>query len=1111
MMTRGFNDRLLMWTLALLAVLGVAVHLLHGTQVWRHAQTLLAQAEEAEGASEFDRAAARLSRYLQLAPDDAHELAHYAVLLDQTAATPAARWRALGVLRQALAGQPSRQDLRRRLVMRAMETSAYAEAGKHLEVLIRANPTDGGLATLLGRCLESRGEFDRAAVAYEDAIRHDPEGSEAYARLADLLLRQRQPEKADSVMDRLVTAKPKSAETYRARGRQRLAQGNLDQAKVDLATALELAPHDPAMLKENAILAQRRGDLKTARRFWTESLAAGPVDPNAYLALAALARDDGDWRAVESALDHGLVQFPHNADLLQVQAALHIERGHLERASEIIARLREDGSTRARAAYLDGLLRLHEQDYGRAIQVLEEVSRAPGTPSELASRASEALGHVYAELGDRDRQLAACERAVNWNPASLSARLGFAAALSATGRMDGALAQYRYLGAIPGAPRAALCRTLIRHNLLLPATSRDWREVESVLDQLAKSTPDEAQVAVLRAEALSGQGQPNAAWQVLDEQREKGPAPVAVTNALADLAAGRGNMDEASRLWKQALTGTKKDIATTRACAAFWERWGGSNAVPALAELEIIEGEFAHPDQLRLLRTLGQAHYRLGRAASAERLARVVAERDPADLACRLLLVDLALDAGRADAVASLLPALRRLEGEDGTWWRYGEAALACLRDDPAHRPEARRLLADLSRRRPGWSRLALLQARLDEWDGDAKRALDDLVRCIEFGDVRPALVFEITRRLAEWGRYAEADAAIVRLQQQANLGREFARFAADTALRAGNPERAVTLARQAASEETRDYRDHLWRSEILAAAGRRHEAEQACRRAVELAPHAQDAWLALIAFQGGNEDLEHALATLAKAERALPAEAALLTRAAYEESLRHWDKADACYRRALANRPQDISLLQRAVRFYLRIDQPRQAEPLLRGLLDSPLSVSQQALAWARCQLALVLMESKGGAALAEATALLDQERRPGKPESLAVQRARAFVHATRAEHRPHALRSLVDSLAPQTMTADEQFRLARLAEQENDWPVAREQMLHLLAKDKENPAYLAQYIEWLLERDKGDDAMLWMARLEKTAPDDLRTQSLRQRFAKALSAGTDARSAQP
>src|SRR5262249_46522714 len=152
-----------------------------------------------------------------------------------------------------------------------------------------------------------------------------------------------------------------------------------------------------------------------------------------------------------------------------------------------------------------------------------------------------------------------------------------------------------------------------------------------------------------------------------------------------------------------------------------------------------------------------------------------------------------------------------------------------------------------------------------------------------------PAFVFAVSRLLAERGRHADADRIIQLLQQQApssyplsqasdedrmrGRGHDFLRDAATIALRAGNAERGLALARQATPPNARDYRDHLWLGEMLEATGRPHEAEAALRRAVELGPHAREAWIALVAFLGSSGQIEQADTVVSEAQRALAPE----------------------------------------------------------------------------------------------------------------------------------------------------------------------------------------------------------------------------------------------
>ena len=145
---------------------------------------------------------------------------------------------------------------------------------------------------------------------------------------------------------------------------------------------------------------------------------------------------------------------------------------------------------------------------------------------------------------------------------------------------------------------------------------------------------------------------------------------------------------------------------------------------------------------------------------------------------------------------------------------------------------EAKTLLDDLARRRPDWSRVALLQGRLAELDGASAAALDAYQRAFDLGERRPDVAQSLVRMLAERGRWDEADQVMRRLQEQTVLTGALARQAAEVALQTHNGERAMELARLAAPAVD-GYAYHVWLGRILAAASRPEEAEDELRRAV--------------------------------------------------------------------------------------------------------------------------------------------------------------------------------------------------------------------------------------------------------------------------------------
>lgn len=954
-MKRSINYKLLLWSASVVILLAAGAHGLHARQVNFLAAQLLSQVDVAEHEHRFDLTASRLGRYLALCPEDSQALRRYALLLDNQVAGPSMDWRALGALRKAVAREPSREDLRHRLVTRALQLNVAAEARHHAEVLVRTNPGRGDLEELLGQCLENEGEYEAAADAYNKAIGHNRFLAVAYERLAHLLVhRLNRPTRAAEVMDQLVESNPESAQAYLARGQHLLQTGQVDLAASDFNKALEQSPKDANALAANARLAEVQGAFEQAVNWWSAYAVQRPEDHIAYLRMAALKWEVGDWQGALSALEQGLAKSPNQPELVQSLGELYVERGNVEDATGIIRRLRESAPTCPRADYLQGRMLLRQRKLGEAIAKLEATMRALDAAPELAARAWESLGACHASLGDRDRQMTAYERAVALAPGSPSARLAFADALAQAGRLDDALDHYRYLAGHPGARATSIiayARALLQRALTLPPSRRDWREVDRLLEKAKASASRPGQVAVLQAEILAAREQPNLARETLQKSLSQSPRDPAIVTALADTAMRQGDVEEAARLWAEVQKQHSPEIIL--ACAAFWARWGGTHAGPQLIHLEQEARDGSGDWEQRLLLTLARAHYHLGRHADAERLCRKRIARAPGDLACRLLLVEIALATGRESVAREVLPDVRRLESEGGPWQHYANAVCLVLRGDAPSRMEARRVLADLAHQRPNWSLALLLQARLDEIDGDSVRALNNRLKAIELGELRADLVRSVSRDLAKEERYAEADEIIRRLQQHATLGPEFLRHAAEIALRAGNAERALTLARQAVSPETNDYREYVWLGKFLAKTGRRYEAEQCLRQAAELAPHAPDAWKELVRLLARTEQTEAAEMVMNEAARRLPKELVALTQAECEEALGRWDPAQQLYRQAVENQPDDFVVLRCAAEFYLRRELPHTAEPLLRRMLDPAIYVPEADQAWARRQLA--------------------------------------------------------------------------------------------------------------------------------------------------------------
>ncbi len=1120
-MRPGLNVRFLAWLVLGSMLLTGGVHLLHGYQVERNAVALLFQAERARDQGRLDLSAKYLQRYLGFQGDDAGAMASLALTLDDLAATRAGRLRALLAYEQALRHDSTRTDLRRRLVKLTMGVQRHADAVAHLRILQTALPEDGELHSLLGRCEEAHGNYAAAAEAFAKAVQHDPGRLEGYLHWAVLLRRRlNQPERADQVMQTMVQANDGfQPHLYRARYHREL--GRLAEADQDIAVALQKAPLDAEVLLTAAEIALQRGDKERTGRLLKEGAAQHPRDWRMYQAAAELELAEGRADEAIARIKSGLVAAPNQPELLATLAELLVEQGRATEAGELVARLRKQRYHAGTVDYLEARVRMANEKWRQAVQLLERARPQLGVFPALQRQADLSLGRCLGQLGDADGQLAVCRRAVAADPNWLPGRLELAALMVASGKIEQALIEYRQIMSLPNAPAAGwvtLARLLMVQNQRLPRPQRDWREVERIAQALERAAPDSASpsvaAAMVRADLLAVQGDVEKGRQLLrqacaERPKELGPWLALVELTASDPAAAARLLDEA-----EAQVGDSVPLRLARLRHAVPKRGQPDRHAlgDVLARLERDSASFSNDGQAQLFHALAEAHKRLGDAAAAERLWAEAAKRRPGDLRVRVSLFDLALQAGDETAMQRRLKEIQDIEGGAIAMgceaaWLLARAAAANEKDSLT---KARALVTQAVALRPGLPMLLLREAQLAELEGQPDRAIECYRQVVEKDDAQRQAILRLLHLLYDQRRYAEADQVIRRLQERSLADRDVQRLAAELSLLTQHPGRAVELARQAVGGQSKDWREHLWLGQILAAAGEKEDATRALRRAVELSQQAPEAAreplvasVALVQHLVRNGELQEAEQVVARARTGLTTADDAVALAECHEALGRLDEAEKYYRTALSARPEDPALMRLGASFYVRAGRLQRAEELLGPLTQRPGADA----AWARRSLALILAAKPDRRQVQRALELVEANRTSGA-DSRDDRRVEAHVFAALRD-RPSRLKAiqLLEPLKAQGVTtADDLFLLAQLYEAERDWPRARPLLRELAAADDsvtlpapakgEGKNRVAHYVRSLIRRGELDEAQLWADRLEQGGAKDFAAIEIKARL---------------
>jgi tetratricopeptide (TPR) repeat protein len=291
------------------------------------------------------------------------------------------------------------------------------------------------------------------------------------------------------------------------------------------------------------------------------------------------------------------------------------------------------------------------------------------------------------------------------------------------------------------------------------------------------------------------------------------------------------------------------------------------------------------------------------------------------------------------------------------------------------------------------------------------------------------------------------------------------------------------------------DYRAQLWLGQVLAASGQRSaQAEEHLRKAVALGKTAPETWVALVRYLASTNQVQAAETVIREAQSNLAAEHAPLALAQCYAALQRYDDAHQHFQAALKAKPDDRVVLRSAASFYVRLGRFQDAEPVLRTVVDRKTRVSEGDVAWARRNLAMVVAAGRDYAKFREALNLvgltLDAAGKvrgdadPAAQDTPEDLRARARVLATqpRGHFRSKAIALLEELNRRQPLAPDDQFLLARLYEEDNQWPKARDQFRSLLASPESTFQHLSHYAYSLLRRGEAEEAHGYIDRLAKS-----------------------------
>lgn len=1108
---RTINTRLVLALVAAILISATVIVGVHALQSQRIASGLLQQAERSEAQARPDLAARFYSRYLEIAPEDNDARARLGRILAARAVGGSirAQERALFVLEKVLLRDATRGEERRLLIAIALELKRFDLAGEHLKTAHEQAPEDGEVDDLYARWHLAQSRPADAKTWLRHAIEHAPKRLESYLALADLIRRQPTGEKkpvqeADAVIDAMVTANDDQAAAHLARWNYRRAWDApktpeaIAEARRDVDRARELDPNSADTLLAVAELTDLKGEAGQAAELLRGAIPRFPEDVRLYRALAGLELRAGRGAQAAACFHDGAQRVSGTArqDLLWAEANLRADLGEADAVPALMDQMRKAGCPRAALDYIDARLLILGGRWSEAAQAFERLRPLLESKPELVENIDLFLAQCYAQLGEPLRQLAACQRALALNPKSVAARQGCVDACVALGRVDEAFDQSSALTKQSNAGEVGWVQ-MARLSLLrnISQGRKDWREVEQALDQAEKAAPQSTDVVLLRVDLLTAQGRPAEARTSLQKAHEQQPRELRLLTALAEMTDRAGDTAEAQKRFAEAEQ-VGGDSAILRAARArTLGRRISDETRTQLRKLCENVARFSETERAALLPTLAEESHRVGNLDDARRLWTELAAhpRYRNDVRLRLQLFTMAVRARDDAGMQRLLTELERIEHGRGACWHFCEAQRlleTARQGNLAALDEARGHLDVVAAQRPSWPAVPLARADIERQKENWDAAVAHYHRAIDLGGRTVGVTRELVQTLIRCRRFAEAEAQVRQLQASDLAASGLGRIAAELSLRNQEPALAVKAALEAVSENSADYRDHLWLGQLLASADARDaRAEKHLRRAVALAEKSPETWVALVQFLAAAGRKDEAEKTIAEATKRAPEASRSIILAPCCEALGQRADAEKHYRQAAETEKSALAQGELA-RFYVRNERPVEAEAPLRKIMEREVKATEEESAAARRDLAGLVAADP--ARFAEALALVSlatddagrvvEKTKPTATEWAREQRARARVLARGVlpALREQAVTRLEELGKRQALAAEDRLLLAQLYEARGAFERARDLTRDLLGIDGNNPLYLAYHARLLLRLAQTDAAEKAVEKLE-------------------------------
>lgn len=1113
----ALNFRFLVVVCLIVVSISTGSHFLHRFQVRSMAEIYLELAENAEQEGQDDLAKSHYRNYLRLNPDNRAAKVNYSLLYHRTAKSIKERRHSISILEDLLRKNEHRDDIRRILIDAYMEIGRqyapqYRNALRHIEYFLTENTDDFELVEFRAECFWKLGNIDGAITDYRALLKTSPLRFDLFERLAHLYRFELDNiEKADRIMDSLVATNPQAWEVYYLRAKYHRRHMKLRKAALDIRRAWQFNKTEPSVLLlavEMSISTRGLADFSNVVEFSALRQSLSQIVPNrdneVEIALAIANLDLIDERPVEAMnrMTQIVDKYPQNMPLKRLLCELKIRFGELDEAEILISEMNTGTSNSSNTSiqgYFEARLLFERKRYLESIRLLKKLSTEVPQSSTLASKVTILLAESYGRIGWTLHQYNTLNIALQAGDLGHFDLFRIAQGFDSLGKYDRSLALYRKFH-----PNASIVERMaqaeISKNLVQPSAQQDWNRADSLVSILSQF-PEKKEIAVrLRADIHVARKKIADGISYVENELKKQPDNTNLKLTLVGLLIREKRFSEARSHLDRFEKPKKRTPELLASEIFYWTEITSEDSAQYLHSLlaEIgklrTENRLSEGETYGLQVSLAHAFDRINNLQASLEVWKLLATQNRQDVSVTLSWLDAARRLEDLSTVKSIVERLEKTNEAANPYLCLAKAAEAILEANQGGNKQvlddAISMLSSPNVKSYRNSRQFMLAfAQLYEAQNRWNEAIRFYEMTIELDENRPDVFRRLIQLLYRMRNYRLAEIYLDKLGKKSpeEISGSFGQLAADISLRLRDNDRALEIAKNIVSQSPDDFRRRLWFAQLLAIVGKSQEAEKAFQETIAMDPSHPEPRVAYIFYLIRKSRKKEAESAIAEAISKIDSSFKDLSMAQCYDQLENYEQAEDHYNKSLENHPQDPHVKIAVADFHFRRGSFSKAENLYNSIIENDSKVS----IFARRQKSLVLMARDGFREFEHSLELVEENLKDN-PESVTDELLKANILSSHPAltRRNEAIRIFESVERRLTLNAENRYLLARLYLSVGDWVKSRDLMNILLTTDRQNPTYLATYIEQkILHRELTGLFNIAMKHLKSVAPESPNT----------------------